>query len=206
MDKNRTTDGVFARWDQEGVHSPEELDAYIRVIKPGTLIIVTALVLVLIALAVWGCTGTLPVTKNVNGVINSIEQRRENSYAYYGHDYFETADEYPDELVKRKDVYFFLNAFEFSGEELVGKELIVSRPGHEPVRGTVFYAEKEPYDREEIRAEFDAEWIVNTCVESDYSWVVAGEIDSDEYTDDWWSLVNVTIITDNVHPISFLLR
>jgi hypothetical protein len=74
------------------------------------------------------------------------------------------------------------------------------------VRGTVFYAEKEPYDREEIRAEFDAEWVVNTCVESDYSWVVAGEIDSDEYTDDWWSLVNVTIITDYVHPISFLLR
>ena len=38
------------------------------------------------------------------------------------------------------------------------------------------------------------------------AWVVAGELNSDEYTDEWWSLVNVTIITDNVHPISFLLR
>ena len=206
MDTKQRTGGVFTLENGDRVRSPEELDAYIRVIKPGTLIIVIALALVLIALTVWGYTGTLPVTKSVNGVITSIEQRRKNSLAHYGRDYFETADKYPDELVKRNDVYFFLNAFEFSGEDLVSKDIIVNRPGHEPVRGTVFYAEKEPYDREEIRAEFIAEWIVNTCVESDYSWVVAGEIDSDEYTDDWWSLVNVTIITGYVHPISFLLR
>ena len=206
METKQKTGGVFSLESRDRVRSPEELDAYIRVVRPGTLILVIALALVLVALAVWGCTGTLPVTKNVNGVITSIEKRRENSYAYYGRDYFETADEYPDEVVKRNDVYFFLNAFEFSGEDLLGKEIIVSRPGHEPVRGTVFYAEKEPYDREEIRAEFDAEWIVNTCVENDYSWVVAGELNSDEYTDEWWSLVNVTIITDKVHPISFLLR
>lgn len=205
MDMKQEKSGVFTTGNQDRVRSPEELDAYIRIVKPGTLLLVIALVLVLVALIVWGNIGTLPVTKNVSGVMTTIEKRMDNSYEYYHRDYFQAERELPPEELQRYDAYFFLDAYEYSGEELMGKEIIVSRPGKQSVKGTVTLVEKEPYDRDEIRAEFDAEWIVNTCVESEYSWVVAGTLDNNTY-DDNWSLVDVTIITDNIHPISFLLR
>ena len=205
MDIKQEKSGVFTTKNQDRVRSPEELDAYIRVVKPGTLLLVIAMVLVLAALIIWGNIGTLPVTKNVSGVMTNIENRMDNSYEYYHRDYFQAEHELPPEELQRYDAYFFLDAYEFSGEELMGKEIIVSRPGKPAVKGIVTLVEKEPYDRDEIRAEFDAEWIVNTCVESEYSWVVAGTLDNNTY-DDNWSLVDVTIITDNLHPISFLLR
>ena len=205
MDTKQTTEGIFSAENRNRVRSPEELDAYIRVVRSGTLILVIALALVLVALIVWGYTGTLPVTKSVSGVMTSIEKRMDNSYEYYDRDYFKAERELPQEDLQRYDAYFFLNAYEFSGEELMGKEIIVRRPGKPAVKGTVTLVENEPYDRDEIRAEFDAEWIVDTCVESDYSWVVAGTLENDAY-DDSWSLVDVTIVMESVHPISFLLR
>lgn len=205
MDKKQENRGVFTVEGQDRVRSPEELDAYIRVVRPGTVLLVAALALVMIALVVWGFYGTLPITKNVSGVMTNIETRMENSQAYYDRDYFEAEKALPVEELQRYDAYFFLNAYEFSGEDLMGREIIVSRPGKTPVRGTVTLVEKEPYDRDEIRAEFDAEWIVNTCVEADYSWVVAGQLEDAEYDDSWY-LVDVTLVTDTVHPISFLFR
>ena len=205
MDMKEEKSGVFTTKNRDRVRSPEELDAYIRVVKPGTLLLVIAMVLVLAALIIWGNIGTLPVTKKVSGVMTTIENRMNNSYEYYHRDYFEAEHELSPEELQRYDAYFFLDAYEFSGEELMGKEIIVSRPGKPAVKGIVTLVEKEPYDRDEIRAEFDVEWIVNTCVESEYSWVVAGTLDNNTY-DDNWSLVDVTIITDNLHPISFLLR
>ena len=205
MDIKQEKRGVFTADESARVRSPEELDAYIRVVRPGTLILVIALALILLALVIWGYAGTLPVTKSVSGVMTTIEKRMDNSYEYYHRDYFEDEKALPAEELQRYDAYFFLNAFEFSGEELMGKEVVVTRPGKPAVKGTVTLVEKEPYDRDEIRAEFDAEWIVNTCVESDYSWVVAATLEDDNY-DDRWSLVNVTIVTENVRPISFLLR
>ena len=43
MDTKQKTGGVFTLEGRDRVRSTEELDAYIRVIKPGTLIIVIAL-------------------------------------------------------------------------------------------------------------------------------------------------------------------
>lgn len=205
MDTKQTTGGIFSAENRNRVRSPEELDAYIRVVRPGTLILVIAMALILLALIVWGCTGTLPVTKSVSGGMTTIEKRMEYSYAYYGWDYFAAEKDMPTEELQRYDAYFFLNAYEFSGDDLLGKEIIVSRPGKNAVRGVVTLVEPVPYTREEILVEFDSQWVVDNCVESDYSWVVAGRLDSDEY-DESWSLVDVTIVTENVHPISFLLR
>ena len=203
--KQKTDDTEKPFGDREHIQSPEELTAYIRLVRPGTLILVLALALVFVALIIWGCTGTLPVTKSVNGVMTTIEKRMNNSFAHYHRDYFEAEKSFPKEKLERYDAYFFLNAYEYSGEDLLGKEIIVSCPGKAPIKGTITLVEPEPYDRDEIRAEFDAEWIVNTCVESDYSWVVAGTLDSDTY-DKSWSLVDITVVTENVRPISFLFR
>ena len=205
MEKRQTTAGVFTAENRDRVRSPEELDAYIRVVRPGMLILVIALALVLVALIVWGYTGTLPVTKSVSGVMTSIENRMENSYTHYDRDSLAAEKGMPADQLQRYDAYFFLNAYEFSGDDLLGKEIIVSRPGKNAVRGIVATVEPVPYTREEILSEFGSQWVVDNCVESDYSWVVAGRLDSDEY-DESWALVDVTIVTENVHPISFLMQ
>lgn len=42
-----------------------------------------------------GCTGTMPVTKNANGVMTTIQNRMDNSDKYYGRNYFETVRTVP---------------------------------------------------------------------------------------------------------------
>lgn len=205
MDTKQKSGGIFTTGDLDRVRSPEELDAYIRIVKPGTLILVIALTLVLAALILWGFTGTLPVTESVSGIMTTMENRRENALTYYGRDTFAAEQNMPDEERQRCDAYCFLNAYEFSGDDLIGREIIVSRPGKKAVRGVVASVEPVPYSREEILGEFGSHWVVDNCVEADYSWVAAGQLDSDEYNESW-ALVDVTIVTDNIHPISFLLR
>ena len=54
----------------ERVVSPEALDAYVRVAKPGVLIMVASLFVFVAALLIWGFTGTLPKTITVNGALS----------------------------------------------------------------------------------------------------------------------------------------
>jgi hypothetical protein len=55
---------------RERIVSPEALDAYVRVTKPGVLLIIAALFVIVAALLIWGFTGTLPQTLTANGVWN----------------------------------------------------------------------------------------------------------------------------------------
>ena len=53
--------------------SCDGLDNYIQVSKPGLLIIIGALSLVLVATVVWGFIGTIPVTLTVTGCVVDSE-------------------------------------------------------------------------------------------------------------------------------------
>jgi hypothetical protein len=55
---------------QDRVISPEALDAYVRVAKPGAGLMIAALFVFTAALLIWGFTGTLPKTLTVNGVLD----------------------------------------------------------------------------------------------------------------------------------------
>ena len=71
MDSKQAAGGVFTAEKGDRVRSLDELDAYIRVVRPGTMILVGALALVLAALIVWSLTGTIPYTTTVNGYITT---------------------------------------------------------------------------------------------------------------------------------------
>jgi hypothetical protein len=51
------------------VVSPESLDAYIRVTKPGALLFTAALFVLAAAVLIWGGIGTFPKTLTVNGIL-----------------------------------------------------------------------------------------------------------------------------------------
>ena len=56
--------------DQRGQEeSQEELNEYIRVTSPGTIVMIVSLLVLLAALIIWGFVGTLPVTETVTGLV-----------------------------------------------------------------------------------------------------------------------------------------
>ena len=62
-----------------------------------------------------------------------------------------------------------------------------------------------PVTKEEIVKEFGSNWIAANCADSEFSWVVHGRIEQTDFLE-LGMVVDVTIVTDNVRPISFLLR
>jgi hypothetical protein len=62
------TGSIFRRESLDRVASPEKLNDYIRVSSPGVWLMLGALIVIVVCLAVWGFTGTLPVTLTLNGV------------------------------------------------------------------------------------------------------------------------------------------
>ena len=58
---------VFDFENEDRVESPERLNEYIRVAGPGTWVMISALVLVLVAFVLWGFIGTIPETVTVQG-------------------------------------------------------------------------------------------------------------------------------------------
>ena len=66
--QSQSVSSIFDRGSSDQVRSPEKLNEYIRVATPGKWFFVTALVLILIALLIWGFTGTLPQHLVVTGI------------------------------------------------------------------------------------------------------------------------------------------
>ena len=62
------TGSIFRPESLDRVASPEKLNDYIRVSSPGVWLMLGALIVIVVCLAVWGFTGTLPVTLTLNGV------------------------------------------------------------------------------------------------------------------------------------------
>ncbi len=62
------TGSIFRRESLDRVASPEKLNDYIRVSSPGVWLMLAALIVIVVCVAVWGFTGTLPVTLTLNGV------------------------------------------------------------------------------------------------------------------------------------------
>ena len=62
------TESIFRRESLDRVASPEKLNDYIRVSSPGVWLLLGALIVIVACLAVWGFTGTLPVTLTLSGV------------------------------------------------------------------------------------------------------------------------------------------
>lgn len=213
MQKEQTKNGIFENEKVERVRSPEELDAYIRVVRPGTLILVISLVLVLAALIVWGFTGTIPYTKTVDGVVFTELDRYWNFLNFEtdteGYNTFmdqiSKLDEEERNKIYEKKVFVFLDAFEYDREELMGREIIIRYPGVDPMSSTITAIESVPYTREEITNEFGGEWVTANCVDSDFSWVVACQLSGNSYEDSG-SLVSATVLTEDIRPIVYLFR
>jgi len=62
------TNGAFRQESLDRIASPEQLGDYIRVTSPSAWLLLGAIFIITICIAVWGFTGTLPVTLSLNGL------------------------------------------------------------------------------------------------------------------------------------------
>ena len=55
------SDSIFRKKSLDHISSPEEIDDYIQVTKPGMWLVLAAIVLMLTAVIIWGIAGEIEV-------------------------------------------------------------------------------------------------------------------------------------------------
>jgi len=182
--------------------SRDGLDDYIRVSSPGLLIIVGALSLVLVATVVWGFTGKIPVTLTVTGCVIDTEALSEQQGQ--NGDAADDAYAIPDGVW----IACLVDSSKYSAEQIVkfGGDVTIAMPDRTTFKGKIEYVTPYPLNRDEVRQYLrNSDWVVEQCVNSDYSWGIAVHV-YDDISDHMFTTPQVTIITDEVPPISFLAR
>ena len=169
---------VFDFENEDRVESPERLNEYIRVANPGTWVMVSALILVLAAFIAWGLIGTIPRSVTLKGVVD-----KSTGYSL--------------------DVV--VDASQFTGQNLVGKEASYRLPSGAAGKGKVVRATDTPLSREEMTEVLESDFLASSLVYSDYSYILLLEPEED-LTEHGLEIGQVTIIVDEVRPVSFLLH
>ena len=169
---------VFDFENEDRVESPERLNEYIRVAKPGTWVMVSGLLLVLVAFIAWGFIGTIPISVTLKGVVDE-------------------SSNYSLDVV--------VDASQFSGKSLVGKEATYWLPSGAAGKAKVTKATETPLSREEMADVLQSDFLASSLVDSDYSYILLVQPEED-LSDHGLEIGQVTVITDEVRPVSFLLR
>lgn len=169
---------VFDFENEDRVESPERLNEYIRVAKPGTWAMVSGLVLVLVAFIAWGFIGTIPKSVTLKGVVDE-------------------STNYSLDVV--------VDASQFSGKSLVGKEATYRLPSGAVGKAKVTKTTETPMSREEMADVLESDFLASSLVVSDYSYILLVQPEED-LSDHGLEIGQVTVITDEVRPVSFLLR
>lgn len=122
---------VFRKSSVERISSPEQLNDYIKVIKPSVVLLTGALVLLLVGAVIWGIAGTIPVTASEKGA------------------FYQTGDDgYCDQIV-------CVMTAEASGKLKEGMEVQVSpdtasRDTYGYIKGSIEKISQYPVSEEEI--------------------------------------------------------
>ena len=184
----------MSRWDGEEnrfrnqrgqEESQEELNEYIRVTSPGTIVMIVSLLVLLAALIIWGFVGTLPVTETVTGLVTDASM-------YDGNDRISAV------LLGAGDgevrILCFVDASRYNGQAVKAFDDKVRLKM--PDQNTVREMAKSLL--------FDNGWALDKCINEDYSWLVVIRPDEDisKYV---LTLTEVTFVTEEVPPIRFLM-
>lgn len=203
------------RKEKDFVNTQEGLDEYIRVSRPSVIVVIISLLIVLVAVIVWGVVGTLPVTETVTGLVidknaykkvNSatIEHRKEWMAIDSEKDMTEPDSEEDD----RNLIFCFVDASRYNGQAIqnFGEEAIVKMPDQTTFSGTIENYFSAPISSEEVKhLLFNNEWVQQQCVQQEYNWwlIIRPNEDISAYS---FTLAEVTLLTGEVAPIRLLMN
>lgn len=167
---------IFRKESIDRIASPERLDDYIRVSNSGAWIAVIALILVAVGVIVWGVTGVIPQTMEVNGF---VEENLEVSC-------YIAADILP--------------------EGIVGRSVEITDTGVErKVKGRVESVSAVPFSAEEAYEMVASDWLRERLILADYVYKVVVQPEEENMLRRN-TMVDVVIITSETKPISYLFN
>ena len=169
---------IFDFESRARVQSPEQLKKYIRVATPGIKVMIFAMFLVLAAFILWGITGRIPKVATFKCGVDPMP----------GH-----------------HIYALVDPAKYDVEKFVGKEVEFKRPSGISGRGKAIDGTTPPLSREEIAQILKSDFLTNALVTADYSNVLEVEPE-DDLSLNRLEIGEVTIIVDEVPPISFLIN
>ena len=140
---------IFRQESLNKIASPEQLDDYIRVVRPGHWLIIAAASVLIAALCVWGFTGTIPNTLLAPGYVASL-----------------------------RGAFCYVPPEQMPGA-LVGKPAVIALPGGERVEAAVASVSAVPYSARELAERIGSEWIVEAVLSGGYAYEVALEAQTD---------------------------
>lgn len=197
-DEPQIKNSLFDTENEDRVRSPEKIDDYIRVTTPGTWIVVLALVLILVAIIVWGVVGRIPVYYTTKGVGMSIDFNREKADLGNADDYIV------------KGVLCFVESNEISSRELQDKPVNVQFRDGTWHPGQAYLIDTTPEGDEEIREmlegyNIDSDWVLSMLGQGVYRYPVYIRLDFELDYLYWGEIADASIIIDEVQPIHFLI-
>ena len=235
--------------------SSEDLSEYIHAVRPGVLVVIIALLIMLAGVIVWGFVGSLPVTETVTGLVvdtsayyemdpdakdlqnrkvvqmtgsedskeadseGSHERQSElvgestqeaNSESTHALQTETDADTVVESIGEKEEmlVFSFVDAATSSGEAIreLGDEVTLKMPDQSTYTGTIEIRGLAPISMEEAKKLlFNNGWVVDQCVTQNYNWwlIIRPTQDISKYA---FTLAEVTLLTDEVEPIQFLMK
>ena len=178
----------------------EDLHEYIRVCRPGIVIVVIALLVLFTAVIVWGVVGTLPVTETVTGLVVDRDRYLEAAP--------ETAGTLLEDLDDKTLVLCFVDASRYNGQAIkeFGEGAVLKMADQSTYTGEIEVRYMIPMSMEQAgKLLLDNEWVIDRCVRQDYNWMLIIHPDEDlsQYA---FTLTEVTLLTEEVAPIRFLMK
>ena len=159
----------------------EELNTWIRIIRPGLLLLGVSQLLVAMAVLVWGFTGTLPVSETLGAYV------------------------VPD-AEAGQEVLCFMDAIRFPAASLAGNEARITMGDGSICQGTVQFCSEGPKSATDYQADYEIPGcMISRLMTSDYLYVIG--IQPEEPVERFkGQLATVSVVVREVRPISFLMR
>ena len=192
--------------------SQEDLSEYIHASRPGVIVVILSMLLLLTAVIVWGFVGTLPVTETVTGLAVDAAAYEKRGLIDTEQEPADPAEAQLFDMIHDKEgkvmVICFVDASRFNGQAIkeFGDKAVLKMPDQHRVEGTIETRYMVPISAEIAKAIlFDNGWVAKKCIKQDYNWMLIIRPDED-LTRYAFTLSEVTLLTEEVHPIQFLLN
>ena len=167
--------------------SPDKLNEYVRISRPSTWVAIVALNLIILALFIWGITGTLPVHCVTRGVCVSR-----------------------DDNEKITTVVCLVDPVKATAADLQNKDAFVVLRSGQSVSGKTSLPEPFPQSLEQIRenlADYGVknEWIFSQLEQYPFMYFLMVDLDSRPDSAYYGELAEVSVITAEFPPYKFLI-
>lgn len=189
MNKNKSTheEVTFSPIQLQQYRSPEKLNEYVRIATPAAWVAVVALALIVVALFIWGFTGTLPAHYVTTGVCTGKDGSRDVDA-----------------------VVCLVDPVKASSRDLEEKDATVVLRSGQRFQGKTTLLDPFPLSREEILENLAGyglgnEWIISQMEQYPFMYFLIVTLDSQLGSSYYGELAEVSVITSEVRPYKFLL-